>query len=150
MNAASTFAERLEFGRVRHHALGTWREDQEIAAQIGVKPSSFNEIKRREEAPSAGRTLSLARTIEVDPGWLAFGADSAAPAPEGFGPWLANKRAREEANRVAAVAQLPKFDVLVTTRTPGMTRSRDAREAIEEHRAKKQPAKKKRGTGGTK
>lgn len=89
----STFSERFEFARDRQRVLGTWQEDQELAGDIGVARSQISEYKAREIAPPVERTLALARRIGVDPGWLAFGEDTVAPAPEGFAAWLANRRA---------------------------------------------------------
>jgi hypothetical protein len=91
----STFAQRFEFARDRQRALGTWREDQELARQVGVAASRIVEYKARSEAPGASRTLALARVMAVDPGWLAFGEASQAPAPGGFDTWIRNRAARD-------------------------------------------------------
>lgn len=106
----STFAERLEFARDRQRLLGTWVADQALAAEIGVSRSQFSDDKNREVAPSAERTLALARICGVDPGWLSFGEDTAAPAPDGFSTWFENRRAPRLAMKQA--------------KTPGATRKR--------------------------
>lgn len=95
MDAKSTFAIRFDFARIRQRMLGTWQEDQALAEQVGVAPSRIAEYKARTEAPSAARTLALAQACGVDPGWLAFGEDSQAPAPEGFASYFESRlRAR--------------------------------------------------------
>lgn len=91
MPTTSTFAQRFEFARAAQHLLGTWQEDSELAAEAGVASSRISEYKERDEAPPARRTLALAEAIGVDPGWLAFGEASAAPAPNGFTEWLARR-----------------------------------------------------------
>lgn len=90
----STFAQRFEYARDRQRALGTWQEDEKLAKGVGVKPSGITAYKARHLAPPANRTLRLAKLCGVDPGWLAFGEDSAAPAPEGFDDWMDRKNYR--------------------------------------------------------
>jgi transcriptional regulator with XRE-family HTH domain len=97
----TTFAERFEFARDRQRGLGTWQEDQIFARRVGVEPGSISGYKSRDEAPPAKRTLAIAQECEVDPGWLAFGEDSAAPAPVGFSDWLARKRTPKLRSRPA-------------------------------------------------
>lgn len=77
--------------RARQHVLGTWQEDAELAKIVGIAASQISGYKVRDDAPNAGRTLALARAGGVDPGWLGFGSDSAAPSPEGFEAWLAKR-----------------------------------------------------------
>lgn len=91
VTVASTFAQRFAYTRDRQRVLGTWQEDAELATRIGVNASQISEYKGREESPPAKRTLAIAQICGVDPGWLAFGADSAAPAPERFDEWLAKR-----------------------------------------------------------
>lgn len=91
--AKSTFAERLEYSRDRQRILGHWEPDQVLAEQIGVSKASISDYKKSEVAPATERTLAIAAWVGVDPGWLAFGEDTAAPAPDGFAAWLANRRA---------------------------------------------------------
>lgn len=88
MTENSTFARRFEYTRARQHGLGTWQEDAVLAEAMGVAASQISGYKGRDEAPPAKRTLALAKACGVDPGWLAFGAESQAPAPEGFAEWL--------------------------------------------------------------
>jgi hypothetical protein len=88
----STFSERFEFARDRQRLLGSWQPDGALATAVGVSPSQMTEYKARLTAPASERTLALAKRIEVDPGWLAFGEDSKAPAPDGFTDWLARRR----------------------------------------------------------
>lgn len=89
----STFSERLEFTRDRQRMLGTWQKDEVFAEAVGVSSTQISEYKRREIAPPADRTLAIAKWCAVDPGWLAFGEDTSAPAPDGFAAWFATKRA---------------------------------------------------------
>lgn len=51
---------------------------------------------------------AYAKVLGVDPGWLAFGTDSEAPAPEGWTPPVTSEerdRAYDLANRLQAVVQ---------------------------------------------
>ena len=100
--APSTFAERYEFARDRQRVLGTWAKDEVMAGAIGVSPASISDYKSREIAPPADRTLAIAKWVDVDPGWLAFGEDTAAPAPDGFIDWLARRRTAKLQMRPAA------------------------------------------------
>ncbi len=90
----SVFAERFLYARARQHGLGTWQEDQALADALGVVKSQVTAYKKRRVAPPTERTLVIAGWCGVDPGWLAFGADTAAPAPVGFVEWLAAYRAK--------------------------------------------------------
>lgn len=90
----STFAERLEYSRDRQRILGSWEADGVLAEYLGVSKASVSDYKKSETAPAAERTLAIAQWVGVDPGWLAFGAESAAPAPEGFELWLVGRRKR--------------------------------------------------------
>jgi transcriptional regulator with XRE-family HTH domain len=90
--APSTFTERFEFARDRQRLLGTWQKDEVLAEHVGVSATQISDYKKREIAPPADRTLAIARGVGVDPGWLAFGEDTAAPAPDGFIDWLARRR----------------------------------------------------------
>ena len=94
MTDISTFAQRFEYMRARQHVLGTWQEDAELAKSVGIAASQISGYKSRDEAPNAKRTLALAQACGADPGWLAFGEDTAAPAPEGFSDWLAKRYPR--------------------------------------------------------
>lgn len=89
----STFAERFEFARDRQRVLGTWSKDEALAEAVGLSKQQISDYKGRDVAPPAERTLAIAKQIGVDPGWLGFGEDSKAPAPEGFEAWLATRRA---------------------------------------------------------
>jgi transcriptional regulator with XRE-family HTH domain len=71
--------------------LGTWQDDVALAEAVGIASSGITDYKARDEAPPAKRTLALAKAIGVDPGWLAFGDESAAPVPQGFTEWLARR-----------------------------------------------------------
>lgn len=97
----STFAERLEYSRDRQRVLGSWEADQALAAHLGVSKASVSEYKKSETAPAVDRTLAIAQWVGVDPGWLAFGEDTAAPAPEGFSSWLEKRRAPKLAMKPA-------------------------------------------------
>ena len=104
----TTFAERLEYARDRQRILGFWKPDGALASAIGVAPSQVSEYKARETAPSSERTLALAKEMEVDPGWLAFGEESAAPAPDGFAAWFQRRAARAHGQRMGpSVIQEP-------------------------------------------
>jgi transcriptional regulator with XRE-family HTH domain len=89
----SDFRERLEYARDRQRVLGTWDEDQAVAAHIGVSKSQYSAYTRSDTAPASERTLLLAQWLGVDPGWLMFGEESQAPAPDGFAAWLEKRRA---------------------------------------------------------
>lgn len=97
----STFAERLEFSRDRQRVLGSWEADGALAEHLGVSKASVSDYKKSETAPAAERTLAIAQWVGVDPGWLAFGEDTAAPAPEGFTVWFEKRRAPKLAMKAA-------------------------------------------------
>lgn len=62
--------------------------DQAFGVAVGLKPASVSDLKGREDAPAAGHVLSIARYLDVDPGWLAFGEATAAPGPAGWREWI--------------------------------------------------------------
>jgi transcriptional regulator with XRE-family HTH domain len=112
--APSTFAERLEYSRDRQRVLGTWDSDGAMAEALGVSKASVSDYRRSETAPAVERTLAIARWVGVDPGWLAFGEETAAPAPDGFSVWMERRRAPRPAAKSAAT--LP-----VTRNPPALT-----------------------------
>jgi hypothetical protein len=126
VDAVSTFAQRFEYARARQHVLGTWREDSVLAAHLGIAASQITDYKARDEAPPAKRTLAIAQWCGVDPGWLAFGADSAAPAPEGFEAWLAATRQRSAAEQEGAATGTAKRGAKQSRGTPAV-KSTDVR-----------------------
>jgi transcriptional regulator with XRE-family HTH domain len=100
----SSFAERFEYSRDRQRVLGTWAKDEVLAEAIGVSQASVSDYKAREIAPPVDRTLAIARWCGVDPGWLGFGEDTKAPAPDGFAQWLESRRAPRLAMKPAKSA----------------------------------------------
>lgn len=97
MSATSTFGQRFLFARDYQRLHRRWTSDADLARELGFSGSSeITGYKKRLSAPPADRVLTVARTCGVDPGWLAFGAESAAPEPEGFARWLENQKS--EAN----------------------------------------------------
>jgi transcriptional regulator with XRE-family HTH domain len=89
----STFAERFEYARDRQRVLGTWAKDEVLGEAVGLSAQQISDYKKRDLAPPAERTLAIAKWCGVDPGWLGFGEDTKAPAPEGFAQWLETRRA---------------------------------------------------------
>lgn len=88
----STFGERFLFARLVQALGGTTETDGDFAEAVGVGSSTITGYKSADEAPPAGRALAIAKRCGVDPGWLSFGDDSAAPAPSGWERWFATRR----------------------------------------------------------
>jgi hypothetical protein len=106
----STFAERYLYARDFQRGEGRWTTDGELAAELGlVSQSEITTYKKRESSPPAKNVLVIAKRTGVDPGWLAFGADTAAPEPPGFAKWIANRAAKSAAGQPieATDAELP-------------------------------------------
>jgi transcriptional regulator with XRE-family HTH domain len=72
-------------------------KDSELASILGMRSQSeITAYKSRAIPPHATHVLLIAQQCGVDPGWLAFGQDSKAPAPDGFEKWLRNKTEEAE------------------------------------------------------
>jgi hypothetical protein len=85
---------------------GAGPTDGELAAELGLKSQGeVTGFKKRAAAPSANHVLVIARRSGVDPGWLAFGHECAAPEPEGFVEWVTNSRLHQRGP--AAVPDVP-------------------------------------------
>lgn len=96
MSAGSTFGQRFQFARAHQKFKGFDETDGEFAAAVGFGgQSEVSAYQRRAGAPKVERVLAIAKRCEVDPGWLAFGADSQAPVPQGFDLWLKRHPAEE-------------------------------------------------------
>lgn len=91
MASGSAFAERFEFARTHQAFHGRREGDREFAVGIGVVPGSITEYKSRVDPPPHERVLAIAARCGVDPGWLAYGEDCAAPPPVGFTAWYAKQ-----------------------------------------------------------
>lgn len=113
--ALSSFAERFEFSRDRQRVLGTWEKDEVLATAIGVSAASITDYKSRDVAPPADRTLAIAKWVGVDPGWLAFGEETGAPAPEGFATWLEKRRAPRGPVKAGAILPVTRNPAAVTS-----------------------------------
>jgi hypothetical protein len=58
---------------------------EEVGREAPYAPSVVARWVRGEQEPGTrGQWVALARALQVDPGWLAFGPESAAPAPAGY------------------------------------------------------------------
>jgi hypothetical protein len=90
----STFGERFQAARDFQAASGRREKDGEFADAIGVSGGLVSAFKGAKEPPPTDRVLAIAKRCGVDPGWLAFGNGSHAPAPDGFEVWLENFRAK--------------------------------------------------------
>ena len=99
MDAESTFAERFAFARSHQDISGRGENDSAFAKAIEVSASTISDYRQRDEVPPAERVLTIAERTGVDPGWLAFGARTQAPAPAGFGQWLEGQRQKKHAER---------------------------------------------------
>lgn len=78
-----TFGERYRqawaLWRKRHPGAG--ENETAFAAECGIPMSTASPYKNQIEAPIHARVLAIAKEAGVDPGWLAYGEMSAAPAP---------------------------------------------------------------------
>lgn len=94
MTTESAFADRFIFAREFQRFHGRWTTDGDLAKELGFSgQSEITTYKKRAVAPGAQHVLIIARRTGVDPGWLAFGADSEAPEPQGYREWLAKQDA---------------------------------------------------------
>lgn len=87
--AARMFAAKNHLERLRHRDVTLAELGELVAQQLG-RQKAFDPsvvarwIKGRQDPDTRDAWLALAETLQVDPGWLAFGDASSAPAPEGF------------------------------------------------------------------
>jgi hypothetical protein len=84
----SGFKDRLLFAWFRWQALqGKQMQQAELGESVGKilkrKPVTPSSVSRwfTEAEPDLQVICAIARSLGVDPGWLAFGPDSQAPAP---------------------------------------------------------------------
>lgn len=80
----STFGQRFEFARDYQSVHGVKERDTEFAKAIGVSNGLVSGWRVADQPPPTDRCLAIAERCRVDPGWLAFGEKSRAPAPMGF------------------------------------------------------------------
>lgn len=152
------FAERFLFARDYQRGQGRWTSDGDLANELGLaSQSEISAYKKRDIAPGADKTLAIAKRTGVDPGWLAFGEDTAAPAPDNFATWLENKRTAEptralrlaERSRTAYGAPEPDpfADAGAADIPIARVRPFEPDEEAEEPESPRKPAAKKRAKG---
>jgi transcriptional regulator with XRE-family HTH domain len=56
-------------------------QQKEVAEMAGMEEGTVNRYFRGETIPPLDTIVALARVLQVDPGWIAFGEDSQAPKP---------------------------------------------------------------------
>jgi transcriptional regulator with XRE-family HTH domain len=110
VSAGSTFGERFSFARDFQRFSGRKMSDGELARLLGFKSQSeISTYKNRGAPPHAERVLIVAEQCGVDPGWLAFGNDSKAPAPIGWDVWL-QRRQEDDARAFSDGAEIPTLE----------------------------------------
>lgn len=86
VTAESDFRQRLQQARL---ALGMSRGQEvrqvDVAKMIGMPEARVNRYFR-DTIPSLDVIVLLARALEIDPGWLAFGDECKSNAPDWFKP----------------------------------------------------------------
>lgn len=106
MTVVSTFGLRFRYARDFQRASGRWTSDGELAEELGLdSQSQISAYKSLTDAPPAPRVLAIAKRTGVDPGWLAFGPETSAPAPAGFEVWLGNQPTRKRGRAESAVTR---------------------------------------------
>jgi hypothetical protein len=94
MPVVSSFGQRFLFSRDFQRLQGRWTSDGALAGELGLESQSqISAYKAADVVPPAARVLAIAKRTGVDPGWLAFGAETGAPEPAGFAMWLSNQSA---------------------------------------------------------
>jgi hypothetical protein len=83
------FRDRLTWSWFRYQLLKQEQRSQlwlsgEVSRRLGREPLSQGTVSRwfRGAVPDLESMGAVAATLEVDPGWLAFGSQSRAPAPD--------------------------------------------------------------------
>ena len=69
---------------------------RELAKGAPITAATVSRWESGDAAPSVASLAAVARVCGVDPGWLAFGADSAAPGPRRGKPQLADQPPEHE------------------------------------------------------
>lgn len=81
------FEAMLEYARIEGEMLTHVGLAKKVAKELGGKrrgkPHSASSVSRWKEGviPDVATVAAIARVLHVDPGWLAFGEESASPAP---------------------------------------------------------------------
>lgn len=88
MIGGSRFAHRFAYARLVQPVDTRAETDAAFGKAVGVGSSSITAYHKAANPPPAPRVLAIAKRCKLDPGWLAFGTESAAPVPEGFVEWL--------------------------------------------------------------
>jgi transcriptional regulator with XRE-family HTH domain len=98
VNTVERFRQRLRQALLALGlSLGREVEQQEIARAIGMSPSRVNRYFR-DNTPPLDVIVLLARALQVDPGWLAFGEDChPSTYPTWFTPQVSTDADRLEA-----------------------------------------------------
>lgn len=116
MAADSTFPDRFELAvRVWLSGGGVERRTRDsLARSIGRTGGALSQWKATPDAPPAAAVRDVARQLGVDPGWLTFGSDSAAPVPAWWpAKWAEYQeeiaREREQAEKAAARTRAKPF-----------------------------------------
>src|SRR5690348_8342697 len=97
MTAPDTRGKRLAYARLRaaertgRVALSAAEMSARLAQERGVTlaPNAYGRWEAERRSPDEDWTAAIGRLAAVDPGWLIFGAASAAPEPTGYREWLA-------------------------------------------------------------
>ena len=99
MIGGSRFADRFAYARLVQPVETRAEKDRAFGKAVGVGSSSIVAYRDADDPPPVVRVLAIAKRCQLDPGWLAFGRESAAPEPDGFAAWLQNKRTGPAAER---------------------------------------------------
>lgn len=100
----SSFGERFCYARWHEERVRPRESDGEFAAALDLSKASISAYRKATSPPPDVVVTAIAERTGVDPGWLAYGARSAAPEPPDFAVWLTAQRA--EAPAPSAVEQL--------------------------------------------
>jgi hypothetical protein len=101
VTAREPFADRLAVARkLWEDRLGKGAQpDRVFAAALDFGPTYLSGIQKSITPPPHDRVLAIAKLTGADPGWLTYGEDSKAPAPEQ--PAVVNRPALKRQGRMA-------------------------------------------------
>jgi transcriptional regulator with XRE-family HTH domain len=101
-------AARLHLAAVEGRTIGDAELARRVAKRLpsGRMDESLVGKWRRGTVPSVAKIAALAQECDVDPGWLAFGDRSTAPAPE---QWAAVAISADAAIAAQAQRQVPQI-----------------------------------------
>lgn len=88
----SSFGERFCYARWHEERVRPRESDGEFAAALELSKASISAYRKATSPPPDAVVTAIARRTGVDPGWLAYGARSAAPEPPDFAVWLGAQR----------------------------------------------------------